>query len=406
MQRHIFLLAFALPLTLLGQGTWIERTTIPSAFPRWGTCQFTIGGTGYVIGGRNDVSDMNEVWAYDAANDSWQAKAPVPGVRRLASAFSIGDKGYVTCGLYNTSDKYNDLWEYDPAADTWTQKATLPSAARYGASSFVLGGKGYLLCGNLGSATGPYTTELWEYDPIANSWTAKASLPDQARFADTAFSSAGMGYVYGGRLTDQTFSSGLWAYDPAADSWSTRAPLPATPRTYCFAWSLADRAILMGGSDLGLSDLQDCWSYNPLADAWSPLAQYTGDGIWAGGSMAIGERVFAGFGRLGTGQVSDHWELRDPFVGIDEADPGQGSWLVPNIIRSGEDVAIQLGDYFNGRELELELFNMEGRLVFNRPVVIVRDRIISVPELPTGNYLARLRIHSGVVATDRLIIIE
>jgi N-acetylneuraminic acid mutarotase len=74
--------------------------------------------------------------SFFAAADYWTQLANFPAQgRQLASGFSIGNKGYVTCG--EGGSYFNDLWEYDPATNQWTQLASLPGAGRSTAGFFL-----------------------------------------------------------------------------------------------------------------------------------------------------------------------------------------------------------------------------------------------------------------------------
>lgn len=120
---------------------WEQRTSIP--FGRWGPSTFVIDSIAYVVGGRLNGTDRQEMYAYHVGTGNWTQKASIPAARRLAAAFTVSGKGYVSCGLVGSSTKLNDLWEYDPVMDTWTQRANLPSQARYGTYHFALEGLGY-----------------------------------------------------------------------------------------------------------------------------------------------------------------------------------------------------------------------------------------------------------------------
>src|SRR4051812_42050015 len=83
--------------------------------------------------------------------DSWTQMTSMPaGMERdRAISFSINGKGYFGLGSDPSGAVFDDLWEYDPIANSWTQKASIvsPYAARNRAFSFVLNGKGYFGCG-------------------------------------------------------------------------------------------------------------------------------------------------------------------------------------------------------------------------------------------------------------------
>ncbi len=401
---NTLLLLFSLS-TLNAQWTWVPRASLgTTSEARWGTCEFVIGGKAYVVGGRVGAADVSEVWAYDPQTDTWEAKAPIPGVRRLAAAFAINGKGYVTCGLFQTSAMLNDLYEFDPVANTWTQRAALPDAARYSSAAFTVGGKGYIVGGNQGGANGPYSTDTWAYDPATNTWSEMAPIPGQTLFAARGFAADGKGHVVGGRLADQTFTNALWQYDPGANSWTAKAALPGIPRTYSYAWSMGYHGLIMAGDNLQGQQLNDLWRYLPSNDTWTSFTPYTGGGNWGGCAFAIGERVYAGLGRQGSGAVNDLLELRDAFVGVEERAAIAGFGLAPNPCAAGGILRLSLPAELHSAPLQLVLNDARGKQVVSFPLIIGPEVAVQLPQLAPGGYLASLQDRGHPVAQQLLLV--
>ena len=137
-------------------------------------------------------------------SQTWIQKDSIPnqGVSGLLS-FSISGKLYAGGG-YNGSTVLNGFYEYDPAANTWTAKANLPVALE--SAGFTLHGKGYMVCG-YGTTL---TRTVYMYDPGADTWTAKNTFPGTARQNHTAFSVNGKGYICGGFTGGATVINELW----------------------------------------------------------------------------------------------------------------------------------------------------------------------------------------------------
>ncbi|MBS1583700.1 MAG: hypothetical protein JST66_15985, partial [Bacteroidetes bacterium] len=146
-------------------------------------------------------------------SDSWTRKNDVayngvdgPRIGDEATAFAIGDTGYVM-------DRSGRLWAYDPTGNTWAARSLCPGGpAGALAVEFSIGGKGYV-CVTSGTAV------TWEFDPVAGSWTAKASFPGPTRSAAFGFAINGKGYVTGG-LGTPTYKKDLWSFDPVANAWT------------------------------------------------------------------------------------------------------------------------------------------------------------------------------------------
>ena len=387
--------------------SWVQKAGIDGE-GRWGTCEFSIGDRGYVIGGRAGTSnDLNENLVYDVNTNSWEVRTPIPTGRRMATAFSINGKGYVTCGALGGSVFLGDLWEYDADQDSWTQRASLPDAGRYGAAGFVINDIGYIVGGNMGTATGPYTTQTWAYDPATDQWTEKTAFPGLPRYASRAFVVDGKAYVSGGRVSDQTYANDLWMYDPLADNWTEMTSLPANGRCHSRGWNTMDRGLICGGHDPN-SWFQECWSFNPAIDAWSPIVSYPGAGESFGTSLLIGDRIFAGLGMSSVTGVgtTDLWELRDGFVGIDQPEVASFQ-LIPNPCISGGEITVALSDRIDRAE-EFILHNSLGQVVYRYVIgpSAVGSLQLPIPELAEGSYTASLLENGNAIAHSTIMIIS
>ena len=292
--------------------------------------------------------------------DYWTQLANFPAQgRQLASGFSIGNKGYVTCG--EGGSYFNDLWEYDPATNLWTQLASLPGAGRYGAVAFTIGNKGYI-----GTGAYPLMDDLWEYDPITNSWAQKASMTGARGFA-AGFSIGLKGYIGCGmgpsdfwewdqpsntwtqkstcpvnRVQGVGFAVGnkgyfstgsnlndLWEYDPVTNAWLQKANLPGQGRVDATAFVICERAYLGSGGDGPLMD--DFWEYNPVNDQWLQKANTPGGLRDDCPSFAIGQKGYFGLGDNGVYQI-DFWEYTpDPCVNV----PPVAAFSAPNHVCPG-----------------------------------------------------------------------
>lgn len=68
-----------------------------------------------------------------AQNYTWTQKASLPGVgRRHSVSFSIGNYGYVSCGVTgNNNINLNDLWEYGPDPTSVSEPASALAFSAY-----------------------------------------------------------------------------------------------------------------------------------------------------------------------------------------------------------------------------------------------------------------------------------
>lgn len=208
-----------------GGDIWIQKTSINGA-GRFGITGFSIGKKGYILTGYDNSSVLNEVWEYDSEKDNWRKLGNFPGEARwIAVGFSIGGKGFIGTGHDMKGKCMSDFWEYNPILDTWSQKDSLPMK-RAAAVGFSIGGNGYVGSGwdtiNGGNI---YYKDFWEYDTISNLWTKKADLNASPRWGAVSFVIGGKAYY--GLGSDGTYTKkDFWEYDNKLDVWTEMSSYP------------------------------------------------------------------------------------------------------------------------------------------------------------------------------------
>jgi len=92
----------------------------------------------------------------------------------MAAASTILDKGYVYGGYSEDASPVHlsVCDEYNTVGDSWASKADLP-AARVGVGASTVSDKAYLYGGSYTNPAGTRET-FHEYNPISNTWKAKA----------------------------------------------------------------------------------------------------------------------------------------------------------------------------------------------------------------------------------------
>lgn len=265
---------------------------------------------------------------YGQSENSWDKKAAFGGLKReKAVAFTIGDLGYVGCGVDTSETTFNDLWQYDPLLDSWTQLASMPASARRNAVGMAIGDKGYVGTGlDLDDGVlGSKLKDFWEYNPIANDWTAKADFPgggDTGVYQATAFSALGKGYVVGGKIGSNAYLNEMWQYDPVTDSWIGRTPFPGGVRYQMMSFVVEDKAIVGMGTDNDVLR-KDLHQYNPATNTWIDLPDFPGTERTQSSTFTIGSKGFLVFGSDGGLKdelweynfYSETWSLRAAFPG-------------------------------------------------------------------------------------------
>ena len=115
----------------------------------------------------------------------------------------------------------------------WVRLAPIPEANEEWDSA-VLNGKLYLVGGNpvaVGAKQGAPPGLVFEYDPAADRWTKKKTMPQPAHHSALVGYNNKI-YAFGGAVQRQPGGStqfpieNAWEYDPAADTWRALAPMP------------------------------------------------------------------------------------------------------------------------------------------------------------------------------------
>ncbi len=162
----------------------------------------------------NDVgsSFLSDWWAYSIPGNTWKQLSDFPGGQRVnATGFIVNGKIYVGSGndgdtVYAAS---NDFWEYTPSTDTWTRIADIPGIPINSASAFSIGNYGYVC---LGANNKAYTSGGWQYDPGSDTWTAIANYSGGAMANGVAFTIGSNGYIGTGSSDSNATSSQFWQY--------------------------------------------------------------------------------------------------------------------------------------------------------------------------------------------------
>jgi N-acetylneuraminic acid mutarotase len=206
-----------------------------------------------------------DVWKYDVAKDLWTQGPPLPEPMAGAAMVRLGRKlrifGGVDAGGADSSRHYG--YDLEKPALGWRASAPLP-IARHHLGGVVADGKVYAIGGQQGAdpLTG-HLTDVHAFDWKTNSWSAVASLPyGRSHIGGATLVGPGnrvlvVGGIYNGSVHNgvarPNYSLAVAEYNPVANTWSDRASLPGLRRS-AVARFLANRLVVTGG-DSGQSEL-------------------------------------------------------------------------------------------------------------------------------------------------------
>lgn len=252
----------------------------------------------------------------------------IPGVGRASAvAFAINGKGYVLTGRNrNAKDSLNALWEYNPLYDTWKAKARFPGSGRVKAMGQVVNGKAYVGLGFQHGSSAvygakAYLTDFWSYDPSTDSWDKLAGFPGGD--TDGTFSFVmndkiyvGSGYAY---LTMRNY---FWCYYPEDNRWVRLNDLPGDNRFGPVGCSDGEKAYY--GAGFKAVNMNDWWEYDMVKDSWRERRSIPGKRV-QGTALTVGNRFFVSSGRYFNGKNN----LINPgklYNDILEYEPARNRW--------------------------------------------------------------------------------
>jgi len=387
------------------------------------------------------------------ASDVWTQKANFGGIaRHRTTSFSIGNKGYMGLGHYNSGPGGNihlaDFWEYDPASNAWTQKADFGGGLRYHAVGESFGNKAYVGTGRAPGNT--LMTDWWEFDPIANTWTAKATFPGTARRGAVCFKQGDYLFVGTGQIPTG-FTNDFYAYDPVNDQWLTGvASFPGSPRTSAVAFSIDEKSYVgTGGTGCGTTDFyeyklstnqwinranvgsiirqeagafavngkgyiiagdncssgtnyKDFWEYDPNTDTWTELPEFEGAARRYIDAFVIGTKAYVGLGTSGV-NYSDLWEY-DQTLSILQRDVELLEInTYPN--PSTNLVNVQLGELPSGSnwaDFTLLVYDISGKIVHNE-VFQNSSTTITKDQCGTGLKMVHVIYADQAIRTEKVV---
>lgn len=181
----------------IASGTW---QTLPSlAQSTKGHGQVTTSdGRVWVVGGQLGDTDLTTVQVVKPGSNSWETKGPMQ-VGRVRHALALGANGkiYAIGGYVKRPDGVlqasSDVLEYDPVANSWTKKAEMLNISTGFGIAVAPSGKIWMTGGNSSSGV------VEVYDPAKNERQTATNMPGGMRHdGGAAFGPDGRLYAAGG----------------------------------------------------------------------------------------------------------------------------------------------------------------------------------------------------------------
>jgi N-acetylneuraminic acid mutarotase len=241
---------------------WSQRQDLPGAETH--AAAVAKDGTVYVAAGfRGPIETWvtsSEFWAYDFANDVWNALPSLPAPRSALSLTNVGNTFFAIGGLAADGDSdspENTYWSIDDGQ--WTAAPDLPNPRNHLGGAAVQG-QVYIVGGRHSwDETGGNQSALHQFDPNSSRWTTLTDIPQgRSEIAASTFSTGDRLVVIGGSVKGARPSSDVWVYDPGTDQWAALPPLPG-PRKGAVADVIGNRIVVTTGSPTGTDPAGTTW---------------------------------------------------------------------------------------------------------------------------------------------------
>lgn len=272
MRFYLVFLAISLGHFVLAQ-SWTQLTDFPGN-PRDDGTGFKIGDSIYFGTGMTPWWSMEaDFYGLTTQTDTWFSIASLPTTkeRQYATGFSSNSgKGYVFGG-FNNGQFLNDLWEYDPIINSWNEVTPLPSFGRSGSACFVINDTAYIIGGK--NAVNSALDEVWAYSILSDTWVQKNNFPFGFRWRASATQLNETGFLILGRNENNEFQQGLYSFLPSSNLWVQTSIFPSIGRSHSSLYSLNQKLYACFGIDSLNYSHDDMWEYDFIQDTWSIATQ-------------------------------------------------------------------------------------------------------------------------------------
>jgi N-acetylneuraminic acid mutarotase len=270
-------------------GSWTQKKDFPDIQGRLSAVGFSIGDKGYIGFGGHTGFPEDGLFMYDPSTDSWSQQALLGIKMQQAIAVTVNNKAYLGIGFtdQNPNEYTNQFFEYNPVANTYTAKSDFPGAGRFGAVGIVINNKIYVGLGNDPKIVTGHYNDLWQYDPVTDVWTRKADAPAAAegQFSIAFSLDDSTTYICSGSAGGSP--PAMWLYNANTDSWTQKNNLP-----FDFSWGPC--TMVIGTNAYVLNGWDQNWLYNPSSDTWTQKAFFTSRML--GVAFVIGNKGYFGLG--------------------------------------------------------------------------------------------------------------
>lgn len=373
-------------------GQWVQKADVPGE-ARHHPLTFGLNGSGYLLAGSSNSTDLDDMYKYDVASDSWTQMDDFPGgARGFAVAATNGNKAYVGFGsgrINSTLIRFFDLWEFDGESETWKELAPCPCTGRRHPA--FLATSEYIYVG-MGSDSDDNQNDWWQYEIATDTWSQKKNFPSQRRHHPFYFQIDGVPFVGFGH--GASIYNDLYSYDSDTDSWEFRSFIRGgQARVAGTQFDYNGKGYVLSGDGSTHENLLtgEFWEFDPDTDKFSQIIPHPGQGRWAPGSFVIDNTAYIMSGETSE-LLSTMWgyELEPPASSTEINEHNFEFYPNPtnNILWVKGDSPVN----------KVEIFNSQGSLIGTE-----QSDKIQMDAFSQGVYFLRVSTQDGQVFTQRII---
>ena len=272
---------------------------------------------------------------------TWERMADMPTVAQETSVTEMDGKLYLSGGLKDNefTEFVKEIYQYDPVTDSWTGFAPFDRRTHHHSSASV-DGVLYIIGGYAGPyPDGEMLAKVYALDSVTGKWTEKKPLPLPIAAA-TAVTYKDEIYLFGGTLQFNSgeYNSDVLKYSPFEDRWEIVGTFDRT-REHLSAVVLANKIFIVGGRKYKNVFVTYAFldAYEPETNRWEQLADIP---VATSASMVAAwkGKIYTFGGEIAKGTTS--FSLTHKSF---EYTPETGQWRQVEHLRLHGTIAVTLG---------------------------------------------------------------
>lgn len=299
---------------------------------------------------------------YDAfVNGRFVFREPMLFPRAFHAGSAISNDRVIITGGRFSSGIATITERYDANANSWTARAAIPDQ-RYNHAQASISGDRIIVVGGTNPSTGNPLNTVRMFDDKINYWSQLANYPmTLTRLAAGSLSNDRI-IVAGGDDTNGTSRNNVYRYEYATNKWTSRASMTETRSRHCCATLKGDKVMVIGGYNKKTSEI-----YDDGSNTWSKKAstnyyrEYSGAAALDDGRVLVVGTAFINDGDTAEvyDPVTNTWSVKTIKMNIDRS----GSAVAP---LSGNRIFIAGGDVYRTGITDTTEMYEDGTALFNR----------------------------------------